>query len=215
MSSKQDDLPWPVGSTAYGTTPQGVAALAADVAASNPLRGSDSIGNVYVKQDEGTADDGFQPLRSECQRKLMAVRNVSGFAVVPKRLVKLEVSGVLAMKNISGYARLTDDQYVYPVDEKLPAAGCPDDDSCYIVIEGPALCYMPLSQVGDITDGQPMTALTAAATNDTTSGRIAGLDTANTDAALAKAINFIGWAMSAVSSSSTGGEILVNIRRHH
>jgi hypothetical protein len=211
MSAKQDDLPFPLGKTYYQ---HAAATLTADAAASK-LQGKEILGRVWECDDALTSASGLQYPRSSVARKVMAVRNNSGFAVLPQRLVTLELSGLLRNTNIAGYADVTNEQYAYPVDESLAAAGCPDDDICWIVIEGPALCLMSLSQVGDIAQGQLIGALTGATSGATTSGRVAGMDGTTTGMALASVMNIVGWAMSAVSSSSTNGNILVNVRRHH
>jgi ketosteroid isomerase-like protein len=148
------------------------------------------------------------------------VRNASGVALLPKRVVTW--TAAYRGRRVAGYCRVDAEEVAGVVDEHLPAAGCPTDDLFWLCVDGPHLVTMPASAVVDVVEGDVMFALTATTaqqTASTTSGRIqpwTGLTstaTASTDGTHTKRIiNALGRAMSAKNSSSTNGDLLVDIR---
>jgi hypothetical protein len=146
------------------------------------------------------------------------VRNVSGIALLPKRAVTWKAA--YRNRRVDGYAEVTACEVAGIVDEHLPSAGCPTNDLFWLVVDGPVLCTMPASQIADVAEGDVLFATTAAAsTYSTTSGRVqpwtslTSTSTATTDGTQAGYIlNAIGRAMSAKNSSSTNGDLLVDLR---
>jgi len=147
------------------------------------------------------------------------VRNVSGMSdpLLPKRVVKY--ASAHRYKRVDGYCNVDYEEVAGVVDDFL-ASGIPNNDLGWIVVAGPALVTMPASQIGDIAIGQRLVALTAAAsTHSTTAGRprvfnAAGTFTAaqTTDGTAFKVLQYsFGSALSAVSSSSTNSDMLVNV----
>lgn len=153
--------------------------------------------------------------RSNRLKLCRLVLNASGFTVLAKRLVKLK-TGVYNQQ-IDGYATVTADGPVYPVDELLtqtPAAGCRDSDACWIVLRGPALCLTDLAGADNnvIAAGGVLMALTGATSQCTTSGRVAPQDLTGSTAPLGNAVqNAIGRALSAKTTTQTNGDVLVDI----
>jgi hypothetical protein len=143
--------------------------------------------------------------------RLRLVKNSSGVALLPKYLVTFKAG--TNRTEVDGYARTTaaDGKSVVPVDEFLPSTGVPNGEYFWVVVHGPAMCYMPASEVADITEEDVLVALTAAAsTHSTTAGRVAKQDLTGATAVLGNQVNgAFGRALSAKSSSSTNSNILV------
>ncbi|MBY0513843.1 MAG: hypothetical protein K2P78_08010 [Gemmataceae bacterium] len=143
----------------------------------------------------------------ERERRMRAVRNSTGAAVLPKRLAVLSADG----RSISRYARLANEKGL-PIDEQLPAAGCAANDICFVVVRGPALCLTDLANYGaDIAAGDYLNAQTAT-TGGTTAGRVKVRTlTSSVTAAVTEQDGVFGRAISAVSTNSTNNDILVDI----
>lgn len=218
MSSNEDNLPFPRGTTA-------LANLGRTLTATD---GDQWEGREFEVLD---LDRSTNPatLRSHRKVRLRVVRNVCSVALPPKRLVVLArdsvknlagstaTAGVGGTTKVIGIARLPTAK-CYPVDEWLPAAGCPVNDLCYIVVRGPAMClgsvadYTTAIAAGDILQSA-LTAATSAVTNGiTTGGRIGEiLDISGTTVPLAGAVNRLGRALSANATNTTNGNILVDV----
>jgi hypothetical protein len=193
------DLPFPRGSTAS----QGLATVDATVLAN--LEGME-----YVVRDEDPATNAQRTGRPV---RLRAVRNKTGAAILPKRLVTGYTSGVVTAQ-VAGYARTTAVLCRGVVDEYLPAAGCPDNDLCYIVVEGPSLCLTDLAGGANnvINVETVLVALTAATSGATTAGRVAPQDLTGATALLAAQVaNAVGLALTAKTTANTNADVLVDV----
>ena len=73
--------------------------------------------------------------------RVKVVRNVSGQALKSKRLVRYQLgtAGVNLETRVDGYTFAVGDVPAGLVDEFLPAAGVPDQDLFYLVIDGPTI----------------------------------------------------------------------------
>ena len=139
------------------------------------------------------------------------VRNSSGIALLPRRLVRFEVDGLDYGARVDGYTRTTAARG-YPVDEYLPAAGVANNDLFYIVVNGPAMCVSDLAAVDTISVGDRLVALTAVTSQATTAGRVDLAAFAVTEQALADQVAYyIGHALSALTSANTNSDILVEV----
>ena len=67
-------------------------------------------------------------VRSNRRKVCIAVRNTSGAALLPKRVVRLAGSGTALFGAADGYAAVANDPLVGVVDEFLPAAGVASND---------------------------------------------------------------------------------------
>ena len=153
---------------------------------------------------------GVRTKRSDRTVKCIAVRNTSGFTLLPKRLVAWEAG--YEGKRVAGYARTTSERVAGVVDEHLSSAGVRDEDVFWLQVSGPTMCLMPVGATIDVAAGDFMECLTAATTNCTTAGRPRPLPvTSNQTEIKAQILNTIGRAMSAVSSSSTNTNVLVDL----
>lgn len=140
------------------------------------------------------------------------VRNVSGIALLPKRLVTFQ-KGQYYGRRVDGYATITSDR-CFPVDELLPAAGVPNNDLFYIIMGGPALVKTDIASGANnvITTSTFLVSLTAATSGATTAGRVAPQDLSGATQVLAhEAVNAIGIAMSAQTTANTDNDVLVYV----
>ena len=204
--ARHENPPFPRGSTFYngGTID------------TNNLGGVNLEGSVHEFEDvDLSAGTGAKPNRTNFPVKCMIVRNVAAAAILPKRLVKLKkTAGYYLLGQVDGYGTITADAPVFPVDEWLPAAGCPVNDLCYIVVEGAATVLTDLAggannvfSVGDI-----LVALTAATSGATTAGRAKPQDLTGATAVLGAEINgAVGRALSAKTTAQTNGDLLIAV----
>lgn len=193
----------------------------AGVTATNHL-----LGKEWVFEDLDLSDPPVLTLRSGHPVTVRAVRNISGGALLPKRLVSpaaTSTSGYTGyLKEVDGYADV-DAEHCYPVDEWLPAAGVADDDIFYIVVKGPATILTSLSgDANNVVDvGDTLVAQTAVTSGATTAGRgiplsqlEAGTNTTTAvNAYIAANQNVIGRAMSAKTTANTNADLLVYVGR--
>jgi len=156
--------------------------------------------------------------------KVMLVRNVSGVALLPARVVTLKTSNatVRALDEVSGYVNVVNTAHCVFSDPYLPSAGVPDKSLFLAVIGGPT--YVRLSGTsgdtnGDITAGDYLiSAATGSSATDTAGGRVSKYavgSPADAAAAAEMAINSINntiaWALESKSATTNAGElILVN-----
>jgi len=120
----------------------------------------------------------------------IAARNTSGAAVTPGQVVKFKASAIL--EEVDGNAA-TATGLIGVVDEYLPAAGCPNNDVCWIVVSGP-------------TAIQTSATLAAGAAITATAGKAAAGDPA-------KPAEVIGAAISAPASGMV--RAIVGIQNGH
>lgn len=168
---------------------------------------------------------GAKGTRSSKYVKARIMRNVSGAALLPKRLVtpqRAGTDGKFFLGRVDGYADTTNEARSYPVDEFLPAAGVPNGDLFWMVEEGPAMCLLPLAGAGfnaaSIVVGDALAALTAITSGATTAGRVSTLSpltsastNTNFDFAVNAVLGMVGRALSAATSGQTNGDLLVDI----
>jgi len=141
------------------------------------------------------------------------VRNVAGFTLATKRLVSW-ASGYYG-RRVDGYCDLDWDACAAGVVDEYLSGGCPANDMCWIAVEGPTL--MTTALAADVTnvigEGVDIAALTGAASNSTTSGRVQALVlTSAVTAAQQQVRGIIGRALSAKTTANTDVDILVHLQ---
>jgi len=147
--------------------------------------------------------------RTNSYVRCRVVRNTSGIALLPKRLVSFEASGTDYGKQVDGYTT-TVAARGYLVDEWLPTTGVPNNDLFWIVIEGPATGLCDIAAVDTISVGDKLVALTAVTSQATTAGRLDLFDATGATLPLAnQCINYIGYALSAKTSANTNSDLLM------
>lgn len=110
-------------------------------------------------------------LRSNRRKVCIAVRNTSGAALLPKRVVRLAGSGTALFGAADGYSAVTNDAFVGVVDEFLPAAGVAANDVFWVTVDGPTEVAVALSG-SDITVRAALSVITAATSGATSAGRV-------------------------------------------
>ncbi len=192
MGSKVSDLPFPRGQTYY-TTPDATSH-------------DDICGKIYCIEDINFAQAGqVTTLRTGRYVYLMAVRNVTGSAMLPKLLARFKVDGAgnQFLYEVNGYAD-TVGQIGYPIDEYLPAAGVADDDIFYIVIGGPATVTTAAAGDTNISIGSMVV--------PSTGGKVVDQATSEDDADIFPQIQgAIGRAVVAVNAINT--DFLIDVQR--
>lgn len=198
-------LPFDVGKTFYGGGTIDATALG----------GEHLLGKEYLVPDDNPSNGKSRTGRL---RKLRIVRNTSGAALLPKRLVSFSTVAGEFGGYVDGYADVINERS-FPVDEYLAAAGVPDDDLFYIVIEGPAVVKTSLAgdAQNNIALGDIVVAATAVTSGATTSGRcekavISGATTGAVNEDHLRAIQrAIGRAMTARTTANTDNDILIDV----
>jgi len=150
--------------------------------------------------------------RTESQVRCRAVRNVSGITLLPGQLVQFSTTAGVYGTRVIGYSNATAGEG-YPVDEYLSSTtGCPNNDMCWIVIDGPAV--IKTTMAGDagnlIPVGSWVVAATAAAsTHSTTAGRVEVQVLTGATALLANQVqNRVGRALTARTTANTNTDTL-------
>lgn len=150
--------------------------------------------------------------RSARKVRCKAVQNLSGGALLPKRLGRLKAG---TQGYVDGYTRVEGEQG-FPIDEYLPAAGVASYDIFWVVVEGPATVKTDLAGFTALTIGDTLVppsrlyAQTAATMGATTAGRV--ILAAGTTAS--QNTNFLGPALSACTSQGYDVDILCNVVRY-
>jgi hypothetical protein len=112
-------------------------------------------------------------VRSGRIKTCVAVRNASGAALLPKRVVRFAVgtAGTAVFSHVDGYSAVTNEERVGVVDEYLPATGVADKDVCWVTVSGPTEVAVALSGT-DVAVGDRLACITAATSGATTAGRV-------------------------------------------
>jgi len=154
-------------------------------------------------------------VRSEKYVRCRCVRNTSGIALLPKRLVRFEQDASNPDeygRRVDGYTTTTAEEG-YPVDEYLGTAGVPANDLFWIIVGGPAVVLSSLSDMtADVTSGDWVVAITAATSQATTAGRFnTQVLTGATSLLALQIMNRIGRALSAGTTANTNTDFLVEV----
>lgn len=111
-------------------------------------------------------------IRSNRIKTCVAVRNASGGALLPKRMVRFKLSaGNAVFSEVDGYAAVAGEERVAFVDEYLPASGVAANDVFWVTVEGPTEVAHALSGT-EVSVGDRLAAITAATSGATTAGRV-------------------------------------------
>ena len=149
-------------------------------------------------------------VRSNRRKVCIAVRNTSGAALLPKRVVRLAGNGTALFGAADGYASVTNDPFVGVVDEFLPAAGVASNDVFWVTVDGPTEVSVALSG-SDITVRGALSVITAATSGALTAGRVTLSPlSAGTTGSGDNGIGVIGYAAS--TGATTGSAVLALVR---
>lgn len=148
-------------------------------------------------------------VRSNRRKVCIAVRNTSGAALLPRRVVRLAGLGRALFGAADGYASVANDALVGVVDEFLPASGVANNDVFWVTVDGPTEVSVALSGA-EITPRDRLSVVTAATSGATTAGRVgvSPLGAATTGAG-DNSFGVIGYAS---TTASTGSAVLALVR---
>jgi hypothetical protein len=149
-------------------------------------------------------------VRSNRRKVCIAVRNTSGAALLPKRVIRLAGSGTALFGAADGYASAANEALCGVVDEFLPAAGVPVGDVFWLTVEGPTEVALALSGT-DVAVRDRLAVATAATSGATTAGRVTVSPlSASTAGGNNNGIGVIGYAASA--GATTGSNVLAFLK---
>jgi len=163
---------------------------------------ADGVGWVGVVKQFPDVNPATGKIRSNRVKTCIAVRNVSGVTLLPKRVVSFKSGSI---SEVDGYTADTDKVPGGIVDEHIPASGVANNDVFWITVQGPT--EVKLGPAAEAAAEASLVSLTAAAsTHSTTAGQ------AVTGAVTFLRHNYIGRALSA---GTTGQNVLavVNLVR--
>lgn len=193
--SKDSVLPFELGATYFGgNTP-------------STTDGNQILGKTFVVEDNDYSTSPIAGVRTGRYKKIMAVRNTAGSALLPKRIARMKSDGSAYeyLTEAMGYAD-TVGQLGYPIDEFLPAAGVADDDIFYVVVEGMATVTSAAAGDTNISIGQFVIPSTDGKVIDQDVTVAAGSATFN------QIQGAIGRAVTAVNGTSTDFKICVTAK---
>jgi hypothetical protein len=156
---------------------------------------------------------GVQVIRDSQDTHAICVRNVSGIALTPGRIVRF--SSGYRNRRVDGYTTLDWVRGDGVVDDHLPSAGVPNGDLFWLIVEGPALMRTDLAggALNVISDGDRLAALTAATSQATTAGRVQSfVATTNVTNAISGVLNVCAIAMSAMTTGQTNSAVLADVK---
>jgi hypothetical protein len=172
----------------------------------NDLGGANLEGREYVF--EPTSGDPADPTGRAV--RVRVVRNKSGIALKPKRVVKYEAADPFETK-VSGYVSALADSPAGVVDEFLPAAGVPNNDLFYIVVDGPSLVTQP-GTASSVAIGDRIVPTTGTSATNDDAGRVAKQDLTGATATLGNNIqNVVGFAAEANSTNNDDYKAIVRL----
>jgi len=149
-------------------------------------------------------------IRSNRRKVCVAVRNTSGIALLPKRVVRLNGTGTGLFSATDGYAAVANEEFVGVVDEFLPAAGVAANEVFWVTVEGPTEVAVALSGT-DVAVRDRLAVATAATSGATTAGRVTTSPlSASTAGGNNNGIGVIGYAASV--GATTGGNVLTFLK---
>ena len=151
-------------------------------------------------------------VRSNRRKVCIAVRNTSGAALLPKRVIRLAGSGTALYGAADGYASTANEALCGVVDEFLPAAGVASNDVFWVTVDGPTEVSVALSG-SDVAVRSALSVVTAAASTSTTAGRVTVSPlSSSTAGANDNGIGVIGYAASVGATTGTAVLALVRTR---
>jgi len=195
----------------------------ADTVTGLPKRGYTYHGGTPVASIDGSkaieghpmafADDypdgpGVRIKRSDDVVEAILVRNTSGAALLPGRLVRWKSGS--RRREVDGYTNATAGEVAGVVDDQLPSTGVANNDLFWLIVKGHALIKTPLAGDGGnvFSAGDIVVALTAITSGATTAGRPAVLATAATTNTAAAIVNRFARVVSAMTTAQTNANML-------
>jgi len=113
------------------------------------LKFEDLLGQIKVIEDKKWADLGAKGDFSGCTIEIMDVSNKTGGPVTPGQAVEMNPEAPFEIQRTAQTINIG----AVIVDEFLPAAGCPNNDVCFVVIRGPCTAKLVPGNVADQAGG--------------------------------------------------------------
>jgi hypothetical protein len=164
----------------------------------NDLGGINLEGKEFVfepnSQFQGSASQGDNDPSGRAIR-VRVVRNVSGQALKPARLAVYKAGDPYETR-VDGYTYAVGDRPAGVIDEFLPAAGVPNNDLFYLVVDGPTVVTQTHSSAATLAIGDRIvpTAGGASSKTDDLAGRVAKQDLTGATATLGNNLqNAVGY----------------------
>ena len=181
------------------------------------LINTDKVGQIYQMSDVKMTGNqrGQKALRSNSPIFAVVCRNVSGIALLGKRLGSFErdTSNIYDFSgNVDGYTTALRRQGVVAIDEHLPSAGVAANDLFWGIIYGHAILLTANAGADfpeDIAAHSQLVAGTGDGSTTSLAGRIASLTLSTATQAMQNSI--IGWALTAKTTQATGAEVMVRM----
>ena len=145
-------------------------------------------------------------VRTNRRKVCVAVKNSSGVALLPKRVVTFSTTAGKLFSEVTGYSAVANEERVGVVDEWLPASGVTANDIFWVTVDGPTEVTAALSGTDLAAGGRLACIVAANSTAATTAGRV----TPNGYAAASDIAGLIGYAVSA--GNTTGSTPLCHIK---
>jgi hypothetical protein len=154
-----------------------------------------------------SSTSGAFPTLSNNMVTVRVVKNSSGIALLPSRLVRFKAG--TNCTEVDGYGFTTGDKPIAVVDEYLPSAGVPNGDYFFVVTHGPTSVLTDLAAGANnlVPEESALIALTAASSQATTAGRVAPLDLTATDSTNKAIIGVFARALSAKTTAQTNNTL--------
>jgi hypothetical protein len=146
-------------------------------------------------------------VRTNRRKVCVAVRNTSAGVLLPKRVVRFNLTAGKLFSEVDGYAAVTNEERVGVVDEWLPTSGVAINDIFWVTVDGPTEVAAALSGSG-IAAGDRLAAIVAATSGATTAGRVL----TNTYSSATDASGIIGYALSAAATTGAAALALIKTR---
>ena len=146
-------------------------------------------------------------VRTNRRKVCVAVKNSSGVALLPKRVVTFSTTAGKLFSEVTGYSAVANEERVGVVDEWLPASGVTANDIFWVTVDGPTEVSAALSGT-DIAAGGRLAAIVAATSGATTAGRV----TPNAYAGATDIAGLIGYAVSAGNTTGSTPLALIKTR---
>ncbi len=194
---------------------------------------ANNLGGVHLEGHEWVFEDvnygyagatsfsaGAKPVRTNKHVTCRCVRNMATFNILPSRVVHMQrTAGNALQGRVDGMGTTTAEGPAFPADEWLPAAGVPQYDLFWIVVDGAATVLTDLAALDSSTAnptliavGDILVSLTAVTSGATTSGRVSVQGLTGATAVLGNNIqNRIGRAMSAATTANTNSRVLIDV----
>jgi hypothetical protein len=166
--------------------------------------------NFSGSYSNASTDPAGRPIR------VKVVRNISGVNLKPGRLAHFSeatTAGAPLECRVDGYCKSVADRPAGIVDEFLPAAGVPNNDLFYLVIDGPTQVAQGATTAATLVIGSRLVPAAYGATaGDDLAGRVALQDLSGATTPLGNNIqNMVGFAATANSTAGSLVSAVVNL----